>query len=100
MNKKTSSGDGVHQKKEAPVDKYRKEIGKHQEEIEKPTSVKKRHEHLEKTRGENQTEAPQDLQTGVKKTLSMVVIWAVLIGGAYLLITYLMKPPQNPFIGQ
>lgn len=94
-----SSGAGKPHKNEPPVEQYRKEIGKHQEVIENPNSVKKRMEHKEKVRGENQTEKPQDLQTGIQKTLYMVVLWAILIGGVYFFIQQIMKPAEHPFVG-
>lgn len=90
---------GSHNKQEPPVEKYRKEIGKHQETIENPSNIKKRHDHKEKMKGENLPETPQDLQTGVMKTVQMVILWAILIGGVYFLIQYLMKPAQHPFTG-
>jgi len=97
--KRSSAGNNAIHKNEPPVEQYRKEIGKHQEVIENPNSVKKRHEHKEKARGENLTEKPQDLQTGITKTIYMLLLWAVLIGGAYFLIQQLMKPAEHPFTG-
>lgn len=98
MQRKTSGGTTGHHK-DPPVEQYRKEIGKHQEVIENPNSIKKRTEHKEKVRGEHTPETPQDLPTSISKIVQMVVIWALLIGSAYLLIQYLMKPGEHPFSG-
>ena len=93
--KRSSAGNNAH-KNEPPVEQYRKEIGKHQEVIENPNSIKKRQEHKEKVRGDLATpETPQDNQTAFKKFIYMVLIWVVLFGGAYVLIQYLMKPTES-----
>lgn len=93
------SSGGTHSKHEPPVEQYRKEIGKHQEIIENPSSVKKRHDHKEKMKGDTVTEPEQDIKTGALKTVQMLVLWIILIGGAYCLIQYLMRPSEHPFSG-
>lgn len=92
---------GNQKKNEPPVDQYRKEIGHHQEIVEKPSNIKKRLEKKIKSREEPSlgTEETIDSGTNYTKLLYMIIMWTVLIAGIYYLFQYLNKPREHPFAG-
>lgn len=94
MNKDT--GNYKNKRNEPPVQQYRKEIGHHQEVIERPSSIKRRRELQNKEKmAENELEAPKYTKG---QFYTFLIIFGLIMGGIYFFLKYAGQPVKHPFV--
>lgn len=94
MNKETNNFKN-NKRNEPPVQQYRKEIGHHQEVIERPSSIKRRRELQSKEKlAEDVVETPKQTKG---QFFTFLIIFALIIGGIYVFLKYASQPEKYPF---
>ena len=94
MNKDTSNYKN--KRNEPPVQQYRKEIGHHQEVIERPASIKRRKDLQSKEKmTEKEVEAPKYTKG---QFYTFLIIFGLIVGGIYLFLKYASQSEKYPFL--